>query len=135
MSSFTEPLEVRQAPDGHWVTTRAMEYHAGEYPSDEIYTVPAGFKTDFASIPRVLWTAVGHPAGRYAQAAVFHDEWYRSGRITRRRADALFLEGMDVLCVPWAVRRTLWAGVRIGGWVVWRSHRRRQANGGKELIV
>ena len=36
--------------------------------------VPAGYRTDFASIPRIMWRIIGSPAsGKYREAAVIHD--------------------------------------------------------------
>lgn len=124
MSSFTDPLDVRQQADGDWVTLRAFTYwtdcdDTSEAPVDlrckTSYTVPEGTETDFASIPRLAWTWIGHPAGRYAQAAVLHDCLYRSGLVTRRKADELFREAMGVLGVPAWQRWAMWAAVRVGG--------------------
>ncbi|MEY2689723.1 MAG: hypothetical protein RL375_3922 [Pseudomonadota bacterium] len=126
MSSFTDPLEVVQV-GAQWRTLRPMHYWArcaeGEAPLAErcavCHEVPAGFETDFASIPRLFWTLVGHPAGRYAQAAVLHDYLYRTGAVPRREADRTFREAMDVLGVPAWQRWVMWAGVRVGGWAAY----------------
>lgn len=128
MSSFTAPLVLEQIPGTClWRMDRTLEYHAGTYPSAEVYLVPRGFRTDLASIPRPLWSVLGHPAGSYAAAAVVHDWLYAWQPVTRARADALFLEGMGVLGVPWAQRRALYLGVRAGGWAPWRRHAERLA--------
>src|SRR5437868_748210 len=37
--------------------------------------VPAGFVTDFASIPRAFWSGMS-PHGQYSRAAVLHDYLY-----------------------------------------------------------
>ncbi|MEW6489986.1 MAG: DUF1353 domain-containing protein [Thermodesulfobacteriota bacterium] len=117
MSSFTEPLRVEQIPGTRlWATLRELEYYAGREGSDEVYRVPAFFRTDFASVPRLFWTLVGHPAGRYAAAAVLHDWLYDTAVVSRARADALFLEGMGVLGVRRSQRWALYLGVRVGGW-------------------
>ena len=128
MSSFTEPLYVVQLPDSdEWLTLRAFSYWYDCEDTDApicvrcraCITVPDGTRTDFASIPRPLWSLIGHPAGRYAQAAVLHDYLYRSGRLPRARCDALFLEAMEVLGVPWLQRCLMWAGVRVGGFMAY----------------
>lgn len=124
MSSFTDPLTVVQLPDSdEWSTLREFSYWYDCDDTDQpmnvrchaCVTVPAGTRTDFASIPRPLWSIVGHPAGRYAQAAVLHDYLYRIGGLTRARCDELFREAMEVLGVPWHQRWLMWAGVRVGG--------------------
>ncbi len=125
MSSFTSLLAVVQLlRTGLWRTARPLVYHAGFEGSGERYTVPQGFCTDFASVPRVLWSLVGNPVGRYAAAAVLHDWLYATAPVDRARADALFLEAMGVLGVRWSQRWALYLGVRLGGWLAWRRHRR-----------
>lgn len=40
----------------------------------KLFTIPAGFICDGASIPRLMWTVVGSPlTGDYRRAAVLHD--------------------------------------------------------------
>jgi hypothetical protein len=62
--------------------------------------VPAGFRTDFASIPRLFWPLIGHPAGRYAQAASLHEWLYRNHLVSRAESDRIFHEAMGTLGVP-----------------------------------
>jgi len=128
VSSFTDPLEVRQTGDGdRWATLRDIHYWTDCADTREqlhvrcrtLFIVPAGFETDFASIPRLFWTVIGHPAGQYAQAAVLHDWLYRARGTSRARADALFREAMAALGVPAWQRWLLWAGVRAGGWAAY----------------
>lgn len=53
-------------------------------------TVPAGFVTDFASIPRLFWRILP-PWGSYNRAAVVHDFLYHTHYTTRAEADLIFL--------------------------------------------
>lgn len=77
--------------------------------------IPAGFITDFASIPRVLWSILP-PTGGYGKAAVVHDRLYRTpGLCTRAQADAVLKEAMQFLQVGWWTRQVIYAGVRVGG--------------------
>ena len=126
MSEFTAPLEVRrlQGCGDLWVTLRDVPYWTGCQDDIDLplavrcttcYTVPAGFETDFASIPRAFWSLVGHPAGQYAQAAVLHDFLYRTKAVPRAEADRIFREAMQVLEVPAWQRWAMWAAVRVGG--------------------
>lgn len=126
MSSFKNKLTLTQIGPKLWETDREMVFHAGDYPSTEIYVVPKGTKTDGASIPRILWRVVGHPLGEYCQAAVLHDYLYQTGKVTRSRADELLYEGMEVLgwVKKWKMRIIYW-GVRLGGWLPWRNHRKK----------
>lgn len=46
-------------------------------------TVPSGFQTDGASIPRFLWSVIGHPMTvKYIRAAIVHDYLYSLGEKT-----------------------------------------------------
>lgn len=127
-SSFTAPLTVTQLPTGDWCIERAVDYWSGceagseplEVRCTTCYSVPAGFVTDFASIPRLLWSIIGHPAGRYAQAAVLHDWLYATTAVSRAEADRIFGEAMQVLGVPSWQRWIMWCGVRLAGFVAYR---------------
>ena len=44
-------------------------------PKGKIWTTKQGYKTDGASIPRVLWSVIGDPyGGGYIKSAVIHDQ-------------------------------------------------------------
>lgn len=85
-----------------------------------LVTVPAGFRTDGASIPRLFHNIIG-PFGSYFHAAVLHDFLYSKASdfrwrpITRRQADDLFLEAMFNSGVPWHIRHTIHRAVRLFG--------------------
>jgi len=82
----------------------------------EVVEIPEGQTTDFASVPRILWT-IFPPAGRYSLAAIVHDYLCRQRPEgwTSRRAHKCFLVIMEELGVPWWRRRAMYIGVRIGG--------------------
>jgi len=89
-------------------------------------TIPTGFETDGASVPRVFWNIL-QPFGEYFPAALLHDFLYSqcsTGRFetNREEADFLFLEAMHNAGVPWHTRHTIHAAVRMFGW---RSYKRR----------
>lgn len=81
--------------------------------------VPAGFVTDFASVPRIVWSYISPEDPAILFASVIHDFLYtRGGRIgsdlavSRAVADAVLREGM------------LASGARPAqAWVVFRSVR------------
>jgi hypothetical protein len=123
MSSFTEPLTVTKTGDNTWKVERAFRYDVGEENSGDYVDVPAGFETDFASVPRPLW-AFFPPDGRYTQAAVVHDYLYNQRHIHGRKrseCDAIFLEAMGVLGVNWFKRHTMYRAVRSFGWIPWNK--------------
>lgn len=121
MSEFTTPLKVEFIDGRKWVLCSAFTYCVGslEEPHDEI-TVPAGFETDFASIPRIFWGLLP-PTGKYGKAAVLHDFMYSRQQSPRKYADDVFYEAMGVLNVPDYVRKTMYLAVRLFGWIVWKN--------------
>lgn len=88
--------------------------------------VPAGFKTDLASIPRFFWRILP-PFGKYDKAAVVHDFLYQVAPFdfTRKQADDVLFEACGVLGVSRAQCNTIYAGVRVGGWKPWNEYRAR----------
>ncbi|MDY6922644.1 MAG: DUF1353 domain-containing protein, partial [Pseudomonadota bacterium] len=77
--------------------------------------VPAGYVTDFASIPRVgRWLIP--PFGRHAIAAVVHDWLYSVGEPGRRgEADDIFRDALEELGVDLARRNVMHAAVTAFG--------------------
>jgi len=76
--------------------------------------VPKGFKTDFASIPRLFWR-IFPPVGPYSKAAVIHDYLYQLPGCSRFLADAMLRECMFQLRVPIWKRLTIYYVVRFFG--------------------
>ena len=127
MSRFTEPLVVTPLPDGKtWIILNEFAYEIGEEGSGNVINVPIGTYTDFASIPRTLW-AVFPRWGKYGNAAVIHDWMYWDQSRSRKEADDIFLEGMEVLEVPTWKRRAIYSAVRTFGGIAWKSNQRKKA--------
>lgn len=122
MSSFTTPLVVQPMSAREWKLVEPFEYHVGSKDSDEVITIPAGFTTDFASVPRLFWSILP-PWGKYGKAAVVHDYCYRNGLYMRKRCDDIFLEGMIVLKVAVWRRYAMYYAVRLFGCSSYRKHR------------
>jgi hypothetical protein len=106
--------------DGRFELTGPLRFTL-EMGNGEIrVTVPAGFSTDFASVPRILWP-IFPPQGKWNKAAILHDFLYStSGKCSRSLADSLFREAMYQLGVPWWRRNTMYWAVRIFGSPNWR---------------
>lgn len=137
MAGFLSPLELEYVDGRHWVITKEFDYHVDVPDSGRIIHIHAGFITDFASIPRVLWPVLP-PTGSYGKAAVIHDYLYQTCVINlpngfeivdRGQADHILLEAMEVLGTSRAVRETIYWGVRAGGWWAWRKHRKEDKEG------
>ena len=125
MSRFTKILVVSPLADGKtWYLREELGYDVDEEGSGDKVNVPVGFLTDFASVPRAFWWLLPR-WGRYGNAAVIHDFLYWEQGRTRKEADRIFLEGMEVLGVSGLIRYTLFAAVRLFGWLGWWARGRR----------
>jgi hypothetical protein len=125
MSSFTD-LIVKACPDGkHWELTTPFTYHVGELGGPDMVQVPEGFITDFGSVPQSLWWLVS-PIGKARPAYLLHDWLYYTGQRSRLVSDAILMEAMEVCGVSWFQRWLVWKGVRAGGWMAWKQHRKRR---------
>ena len=117
------PLRVEILPNG--MTARLTQPFRVRTGAGRIIEVPAGFETDFASVPRLFWRVVP-PWGRYSPAAVVHDCLYHTGKVSRLAADRVFLELMAALGVPLWKRQVMYWAVRLGGWLAWDTSRKRE---------
>ena len=121
MSSFTKPLVIEFDFEGNprkpYILREPFSYYTDLLPVTCV-DVPPGYRTDFASIPRIFWRILP-PAGRYGKAAVIHD-WLCdvSPKLCDHRTAAdVFGEAMSVLGVPrWKravmVKAVKWFGPR-----------------------
>jgi hypothetical protein len=125
MSQFTTPFRGEIIGKNLWRTIEPFEYHIGSYPSDMVITVPIGFITDFASVPRFIWPIIS-PIDTHAKAAVIHDYCYEYAPYSRKMCDLIFLEGMIVLNVPYWKRQFMYKFVRLCGWYNWWKCRIKQ---------
>lgn len=117
-SKFTGEIIVKLLSENFWELAEEMEYHVGSFPSDEIIKIPIGFRTDFASVPRLFW-GILPPVGKYAKAAVLHDYICFERMYSRKKCDDIFLEAMKVLKVKRPIRNIMYWAVRIFGWWAW----------------
>lgn len=129
---FRGEVVVRQVEDDpefkRWELVESLSYR-GKY---EEWTVPPRFRTDFASVPRVVtWLIPRY--GRYTKAAIVHDylcsvEVPRRG-ISRGDADGVFRRALRELDVAFLRRWLMWAAVRFDAALedpgtLWRPRRR-----------
>lgn len=127
MFDTNDPLRIEYLDGRNWKLHEDFSYfdEVG-LPGDVDGTfidVPAGFVTDFASIPRALWTILP-PTGQYGKAAVIHDWLYRGGKpegrpVTKAYADAVFERAMKELGVPWLRRKLMYTAVKLFGRGIW----------------
>lgn len=112
MNRFPNPLQTELQPDRK--TWRLLAPFSYLDPDHGLIEVPAGFTTDFASVPRLPLTFA--LLGSYGHAAaVMHDCLYRSRQLPRKDADRVFLNALRSSGIARWRAYAMWAGVRIGG--------------------
>lgn len=115
---FLTKLVLSDHKPNEWVVESELAYlHEGERIS-----VPKGFITDLASIPKIFRNVL-NVNGKSRKPAVLHDYLYCSKIFERSVADYIFYkalvsEGMNAI-----IARTYWAGVRAGGWMYYNKNK------------
>ena len=109
---FLNTLQVKQLPDERWELTQPLTF----YSSFGFVSIPAGFDTDFCSIPRIpfVYSWLGN---RFQAAGAIHDYIYRYKMFPRWICDAILCEAAEALGATPVEQDVLWAGVRLGGWM------------------
>ena len=149
MGQFNKLLDATYHPPRKWVLNSSLSYDCDELTEEEIevlksvgvkvtkkgkVTVPKGFVTDMASVPRACWMFIA--PFDVARAAVVHDIMYekingafkkgiieskKEREIYRRIADNMFLEGMESAEPPvskWKIKSAYWAVRMFGRWAI-----------------
>ena len=108
--------DTAEQPD-LWVLIKPLQVEltwTATPPVTQLLTIPTGFITDFASVPRMplVYLAVG---GMGERAAVVHDYLYGGGLCSRADADAVFRACLIACRVSRWRAWLMWAGVRLAG--------------------
>lgn len=100
IAQFITPLRLEDVDGSEGILIEPLKFYSAELRGMVI--APAGFCTDFASLPRGLWN-IFPKRGKQDKAAVLHDAAYRGALVTiagdrmhlvKGLADDLFLEAM-----------------------------------------
>ena len=119
----------------HWEIAKDFEYVL----NGNKYVIPAGFRFDGASIPKFLHPFLS-PVGVLLIGGLVHDYAYKyatllrkggkqetMGVITQKKADEIFRD----ICIEvngfYTMNYLAYWSLRIGGWVAWNGHRKRNA--------
>lgn len=111
-SKFLTNLVVEKYNEDKWILMESLIYRSRLL--QKRITVPMGFVTDFASVPRIpiLYSWFGDRAHR---ESVIHDYLYQTHLFDRLTADAVFLEAMKARKKNILLRNAMFLGVRFGG--------------------
>lgn len=91
-----DDLVVENVGNRKWKVIAPLTYLFSVDGIDQAITVPAGYVTDFASVPRLFWIMFP-PDGKYTKAAVIHDYLCDNPKKfthTRKQTDYVFLTAM-----------------------------------------
>lgn len=124
MSKFWTQLDVVLLSDsanngrGSWRLQNPLIYESDV--AAQVFIVPVGFVTDFASVPRIpgVFELLGDTAH---EAAALHDWLYTTHPVPRDIADAVLQEAAKVSGTSAFKAWLLWAGVRVGGASHWTT--------------
>jgi hypothetical protein len=100
-------------------------------------TVPAGFMTDFASIPALFrWWQTGG-TGPQRIAAYFHDWLYsEQSTLSRAESDRIYRLVMQVVAdkrTRYLIRRwAMYLALRVGGFMAWKNNQKKLKELGPE---
>ena len=133
---FPEKPAVRPLKGSDYELAQAFSFRAkvgdqgsgiGDQGSESAWSVVVhvkpGFRTDGASIPRILWRVFGSPYDPdIFPSAIGHDALYRGEIVPRKDADRAFLKMMEKSGVPEKKRWLVYRGVRWFGWITYLGH-------------
>jgi len=126
-------LHLGRFRDRTYYLDREINWEPGEGQEGPEITVPAGFVTDLASIPRVFWSLLPTD-GDYTFPAIVHDYMYWTQIHSRETADRVFRFGMSDMKVSTATAEAIYAAVRLGGGGAWADNARRRQEGELRLL-
>jgi hypothetical protein len=127
--NFAAPMVASPLADGkYWVLKTQLVYQ--DPTTGTTYTVPRGFVTDLASVPRLFWS-VFPTCGPYTAAAVVHDYlyWTQSDNCDKSCADKVLLDAMVDLHVSSFSRQAIYTAVDNFGKSSWTENAQLKAVG------
>jgi hypothetical protein len=120
MSIITKDVEVKQVDAQRWQLLKPVTYCG----FGVTITAPAGFITDFASTPQIVWTLGMPKSGIYDPAAIVHDYLYvKAGQLPQTipgqttivpkvTADLIFEDALALLGVGQPKRWLMYQAVK-----------------------
>ena len=144
MGTFNKKIVAEFNPPRKWILDRVLSYENKDIDSESLenigvkvsssrISVPKGFVTDLASVPRVVWNIVA--PWDIARAAIIHDLLYKKIRLYRAgggddnqlikkakdASDNVFLMAMkdaNPSVSSWKIRSAYWSVRLFGKWSI-----------------
>ena len=95
------------------ILNKPLSYY--DLANNAIYTAPAGFETNLASIPKALRSFVDNDDPHIKDAAVIHDWIYTEKSLTRAQCDAVLFRACRSLGCGLIKAYVVYFSVRMGG--------------------
>jgi hypothetical protein len=133
--ALAAPPSPSATPDAitrFWILDKDMVWNIGN--TEDSITVPAGFVTDYASIPRFLWSLGLSPYERYSRAAIIHDYLYWTQVCTKAQSDRILLIAMKESAVERFDEVAVYNGVVLGGQSSWDENARQRRDGWPRIV-
>ena len=108
---FLSELRVREVDGEQWQLLTDLRYQDEDGTID---IAPAGFVTDFASVPRGFWNLYPK-SGKHSRAAVIHDHLCVTKPIDSASVHAVFKRALKACGVNWFNRQIMYGMVRAFG--------------------
>lgn len=112
------PHELKDKTVQLYVFTEPFTYNSPVHGSG---VIPAGFTTDFASIPAFFRRYMDDDDPRILCPSLRHDHRYATRQIARKDADLELVEGMEACGARWDQRKAVYTAVRLGGGSHWKD--------------
>jgi hypothetical protein len=125
LSRFVEPMYFLLKPI-EW-------YPAEDQRNYSSVSVPTGFVTDLASIPRVFWSLL-RPDGEYTYPTIVHDYLYWTQTTDRKTADDISRFGMEDFHIDLLTVQAIYRAVRAGGEPSWKDNQKLRKTGERRVL-
>ena len=127
-------LYLQRFKDPWWILMKPISWKPdSSAPGLPPVTVPEGFTTDLASVPRLFWSML-RPDGEYAYAAIIHDYLYWRQPGEREQADLIFWYAMQDFKIDRATAWAIWGAVRAGASGAWEDNRNARLGGARRIL-
>ena len=124
MSEFKDNEILLSVPQNGEIRTLQQDMFYFSDLAKTIIKVEKGLKTDLGSIPKIL-RGIFPNDGKAMFGYILHDYLYSTGIFSRNKSDNILEEAMKTLGVSWWRRKSVRAGLKVGGWVAWNNHRKK----------
>lgn len=134
LQSVNKPLHLGRFADRTYFLLKEVgwEPNKGQEALGAV-SVPPGFVTDFASIPRIFWSILPTD-GDYTYPAIIHDYLYWEQPVSRSDADTILKFAMGDFKVSTPKIAAIYSGVRAGGGIAWDNNAALKKAGEKRTL-